>query len=295
MKLTPILDQILLEKVEDVKWLQKSYYFAAMGYLPLTPNIAKILNGEKRMQVFHVTDADNTNRLKALEGTKKTVSAMNRIPIVTREDITGVWGNGVMFSMDGTVIINAKGDINSSPDESGRRWINLSDFSPYSDSKFAREFKDYLMLDKRLATLRKKLMKDYEQPGTIKDIKLSLSGKELNEFLTLYITRAMEWLKASSPDIGNHSDEIIRLAQSDTLTGVSDYNEILVNQIKLTAAIVNVVEMEDMPKSRIAKLRRDIESAVGKENVLYVDSYKDSKGAKAAIDKFILFHGGKIK
>jgi hypothetical protein len=151
------------------------------------------------------------------------------------------------------------------------------------------------MLDKRLATLRKKLMKDYEQPGTIKDIKLSLSGKELNEFLTLYITRAMEWLKASSPGIGNHSDEIIRLAQSDTLTGVSDYDEILVNQIKLTAAIVNVVEMEDMPKSRIAKLRRDIESAVGNENITYVDSYKDSKGAKAAIDKFILDHGGKIK
>jgi hypothetical protein len=76
---------------------------------------------------------------------------------------------------------------------------------------------------------------------------------------------------------------------------VSDYDEILVNQIQLTAAIVNVVEMEDMPKSRISKLRRDIANAVGEENITYVDSYKDSRGAKAAIDKFILFHGGKIK
>jgi len=295
MKLTPILEQVLSEKVEDVKWLQKSYYWASQGWIPLTPNIAKILNGEKRMQVFHVTDADNTNRLKALEGTKKSISSMNRIPIITREDITGIWGNGVMFSLDGTVIINAKGDINSSPDESGRRWINLSDFSPYSDSKFAREFKDYLMLDKRLAKLRTKLMKDYEQPGTISKIKLSLSGKELNEFLTLYITRAMEWLKAPNIRGGNNSDEIIRLAQSDTLTGVSDYDEILVNQIQLTGAIVNLIEMEDMPERRIARLKKDIANAVGEENVTYVHSFKDRKGAKSAIDKFILDHGGKIK
>jgi hypothetical protein len=300
MKLTPILDQILLEKVEGVQWLQKSYYFAAMGYLPLTPNIAKILNGEKRMQVFHVTDADNTNKLKALEGTKKSISTMNRIPIVTREDLTGVWGNGVMFSMEGTVIINAKGDINSSPDESGRRWIHLTDLG---DSRFYREFRDYMQADTKLAHWIWKLRDDYNKPGTIKDIKLSLSGKELNQFLTLYITRAMEWIKAPNIIGGNNSDEIRRLAQLDNLTSVSDYDEILVNQIRLTGAIINLDSYRPNPYSNanppsteeIKAINAGVESAVGRENVIYVDSRKSPSEAKTTIDKFILDHGGKIK
>jgi hypothetical protein len=290
MKLTKILEQILLEKVEDVQWLQKSYYWASQGWIPLTPNIAKILNGEKRMQVFHVTNADNTNRLKALEGTKKSISSMNRIPIITREDLTGIWGHGVMFSLDGTVIINAKGDINSSPDESGRRWIDLGDIN----GGLKRNFLSYMLQNKRLAQLKAILEKDYEKPGTISKIKVSLSNKELYEFLTLYITRAMEWIKAPA-GIGDNSDEVRRALQLDDLAAVSDYDEILVNQIRLTGAIVNLIEMEDMPQRRIARLKKDIANAVGEENVIYVHSFKDRKGAKQAIDKFILDHGGKIK
>jgi hypothetical protein len=215
---------------------------------------------------------------------------MNRIPIITREDLTGIWGNGVMFSLDGTVIINAKGDINSSPDESGRRWIDLRDIN----GGLKRNFLSYMLQNKRLAQLKTILEKDYEQPGTISRITLSLSNKELYEFLTLYITRAMEWIKAPA-GIGDNSDKVIRALQSDSLRGVSDYDEILVNKIQLTGAIVNLVEMEDMPQRRIARLKKDIANAVGEENVLYVDSYKDKKGAKQAIDKFILLHGGKIR
>jgi hypothetical protein len=300
MKLTPILEQVLSEKVEDVKWLQKSYYFAAMDYLPLTPNIAKMLNGEKRMQVFHVTKPANTNKLKALEGTKKTISSMNRIPMNTREELRGVWGNGVMFSLDGTIIINAKGDINSSPDENGRRWIHLTDLG---DSRFYREFRDYMQEDTKLAHWIWKLRDDYGKPGTIKDIKLSLTGKELNQFLTLYITRAMEWLKAPNIRGGNNSDEIRRLAQLDNLTAVSDYDEILVNQIRLTGAIVNLDSYRPNPYSNanppsaeeIKALNAEVESAVGKEHVLYVDSRKSPAKAKTTIDKFILDHGGKIR
>ena len=298
MKLTPILNQILSEKVEDVKWLQKSYYFAAMDYLPLTPNIAKILNGEKRMQVFHVTKPANASKLKAIEGSKKTISAMNKIPMLTREELHGVWGNGVMFSLEGTVIVNAKGDINSSPDESGRRWIHLSDLG---DSRFYRNFRDYMQADTKLAHWIWKLKDDYNKPGTIKDIKLSLTGKELNQFLTLYITRAMEWLN-SKAGIGNNSDQLISLLQSDSLTSVSNYDEILVNQIRLTAAIVNLDTYRPNPYSNatpltdeeIKSLNSEVESAVGEENVTYVDSRKDSRVAQSRIDKFILNHGGKL-
>jgi len=282
MKLTKILNEVLLEKVEGVQWLQKSYYFASQGHIPLTPNIAKILNGEKRIQVFHVTSAENALKLKALEGKKKSISTMTNIPMITRESVRGVWGDGVMFSLDGNLVINAKGDINSSPDEAGRRWINLRPLE--RDQKLGKQFLDYISQDSRLAELRSILIDDYNQPGTIADIKLSLSGKELNEFLTLYIQRSVEWIK-------ENANEIVKVMQSDNLTGISNYDEIIVNEIKLTAAIVNIAELG----SSIEKKKNYVEFTVGPENVTYVDSEKDPKLAKATIDKFILKHGGKLK
>jgi len=281
MKLTEILNEILLsEKVKDVQWLQKSYYFASQGHIPLTPNtFAKLLNSEKRVNVFHVTDAANSSKLKALEGTKKSISSMRRIPIHTREDLTGVWGNGVMFSLEGTLLVDAPGDINSSPDEAGRRWINIAEY----DHKLHDQFIKYLSQDKRLDQLMKTLEADYDQPGTISKIKLSLSKKEINEFLTLYIQRCMEWIK-------DNSNKFL-MSISKNLEGT--YDEIVVNQIKLTGAIVNLGELDGSPQ-KITRLKKGVEAAVGPENVIYVDSIKNSKAAKATIDKFILSHGGKL-
>lgn len=283
------VDQDLLEKIKNVQHLQKSYYWASQGWIPLTAKIAKVLNGEKRMQVFHVTSADNAKKLKALEGAKMSVSTMRRIPMDTRKNIGGVLGHGVLFSLDGDLVLSAKGDIQSSPDENGIRWINLM----YIDKKLGKQFLDYISKDKRLSELKAILEDDYDEVD--KDdyelaplkIKVSLSVKEINEFLILYLKRFVEWLKSNS-------DAILKAVQSDKVAARSDYDEILVNNIELTGAIVNVFELEGSEKE-IAKQKKQIESAVGAENVTYVNSYKQPKEAHQSVDKFILSHGGEIK
>jgi hypothetical protein len=67
----------------------------------------------------------------------------------------------------------------------------------------------------------------------------------------------------------------------------------VVNEIELIAAIANIAELGETD-DEINQMKRNIESAVGPDNVVYVDSSKNPRQAKAAVTNFIIGHGGKI-
>jgi hypothetical protein len=284
----------LQEKITGVQWLQKPYFWAAQGHFPLTPNIAKIINGEKaiRVDAFHITSAKNADRLKQLEGSKKSISAMTKVPQYSLEDVSGIHGHGVMFSLEGNILLKSVDDIMSTPDESGRRWINLS----LINERIGKQYRQYMSQDSRLDDLRSRLESDYDKKvGTnwnsvyndkfVDANKLSLSKEELRELLTLWIGRSMTWIK-------ENLEEFIQ-ALSSKKYGQTQYDELVVNEIELTGAIANEIELGET-EAQIRKMKRNIEAAVGADNVVYIDSSKNSKQAKAAVTNFILGQGGKI-
>jgi hypothetical protein len=154
----------------------------------------------------------------------------------------------------------------------------------------------YMSEDARLDELRQRLKADYDDivgddwdsiynDKFIDANELSLSKKELRELLTLYIGRAKRWMEANS-------EKFIKILASKKY-GQTDYNELVINEIELIAAIANIVELGETD-DEINQMKRNIESAVGPDNVVYVDSSKNPKQAKAAVTNFIIGHGGKI-
>ena len=287
----------LQEKVEGVQWLQKAYFWAAQGHFLLSSNVAKIINedeNEIRVDAFHITSAKNTLKLKALEGKKSSISAMTAVEdTFILQNIGGIHGNGVMFSLEGNVLLKSVEDLMSSPDESGRRWIHLS----LINLKLGNHFEKYIAKDKRLSELQHRLKVYYDDEigddwDSIYNDKfiektesMPLSGKELNEFLKLYIDRSVAWIKENSQQF--------KKALSSKKYGQTDYNELVVNEIELIAAIANIAELGET-NDEINQMKRNIESAVGPDNVVYVDSSKNPKQARVAVSNFIIGNGGKI-
>jgi hypothetical protein len=201
-----------------------------------------------------------------------------------------------MFSLQGNVLLKSVDDIMSTPDESGRRWINIS----LINEKLGQQYRQYMSQDSRLDDLRSRLESDYDKKvGTnwnsvyndklVDANELSLSKEELHEFLTLWISRSKTWIKENLA-------EFIQ-ALSSKKYGQTQYDEVVVNQIELTGAVANLADIRGT-KEQIDQMKRDIEDAVGPDNVVYIDSSNYDRANKqsnrATVTNFIIGQGGKI-
>ena len=93
------------------------------------PMFKRIWPDTIRATVFHTTDLAGLERLKKLEGGKKSISAF--FSMMSRYMETGVATSGdahVVVEMDADVLISAKDDIWSIVDNKGRRWVEVSWF-----------------------------------------------------------------------------------------------------------------------------------------------------------------------
>ena len=116
-----------------------------------------------RATVFHTTDLAGLERLKKLEGGKKSISAF--FSMFARYMETGVATGGdvhVVVEMEADVLVSARDDIWSIVDKTGRRWVELSWFaSAYlggTGPKFGKVEKDLTTLIKNI--VKKHLPKD---------------------------------------------------------------------------------------------------------------------------------------
>ena len=80
---------------------------------------------------------------------------------------------------------------------------------------------------------------------------------------------------------------------------ISDYDEIVVNRIHLTGAVADIARFGPSPKSpestpetrrRTAQLLRQLEAAVGRDNLVLVDSRAAPERVESTIKKFINTH-----
>ena len=125
------------------------------------PMFKRIWPDTIRTTVFHATDLAGIERLKKLEGGKKSISAF--FSMMSRYMETGVaTGGGIIAEMDADVLVSARDDIMSEVDKQGRRWVMMSwfEYQTRERSKFSQVEKD---LNTLIADLVKKhIPKDKE-------------------------------------------------------------------------------------------------------------------------------------
>jgi len=94
--------------------------------IPLSPAIMRrIWPKPVRTTVFHLTDFDGLEKLKKMQGGKRSVSAFFNIDSMVIQ--TGIKSEGgYIIEMDADVLIASQDDISSQPDKTGRRWVTFA-------------------------------------------------------------------------------------------------------------------------------------------------------------------------
>ena len=97
--------------------------------IPLSgPMFKRIWPDTIRTTVFHTTDLRGLEKLKRLEGGKKTISAF--FTMMSRYLESGIaGGGGIVAEMEADVLVSAADDIMSQVDNKGRRWVEVSWFA----------------------------------------------------------------------------------------------------------------------------------------------------------------------
>ena len=105
--------------------------------IPLSPSIFKRLWPKAvRSTAFHVTDLMGVQKLKKMQGKKRSISAFYNMDYDMISYGIRTEG-GYVVELVGDVLAAAPDDIASAPDKSGRRWITLSTLlDPVSDHGF---------------------------------------------------------------------------------------------------------------------------------------------------------------
>jgi len=123
------------------------------------PMFKRIWPDTIRTTVFHTTDLAGLEKLKRLEGGKKSISAF--FSMMSRYMETGVATGGdvhVVAEMEADVLISAKDDIMSEVDKQGRRWVMMSWFANQTRGGMGPKFGK---VEKELNTLITNLVKKH--------------------------------------------------------------------------------------------------------------------------------------
>ena len=94
--------------------------------IPLSPAIFKrVWPKSIRSKAFHLTDLIGVQRLKKMQGKKKSISAFYNMTDYMIQSGIRTEG-GYVVELEGDVLAAAPDDISSQPDKTGRRWLTFS-------------------------------------------------------------------------------------------------------------------------------------------------------------------------
>ena len=123
------------EYLKETKWagsLSDKLFDIGIGltglWLPMsTPIFKRIGLDDFRTTVFHVTDVAGYEGIKKMQGQKKSISAF--FDMQNKYMSRGIQTQGgVILELDANILSAWREDVMSSPDKTGRRWIQLSYF-----------------------------------------------------------------------------------------------------------------------------------------------------------------------
>ena len=95
-------------------------------HIPLSPSIFKrIWPKPVRTKAFHLTDLVGVQRLKKMQGSKRSIATFyNMTDYMIQSGIRT--DGGYVVELEGDVLVAAPDDLSTQPDKSGRRWITVS-------------------------------------------------------------------------------------------------------------------------------------------------------------------------
>ena len=123
------LKEFVSYSTSDLVFMNNGQGSASSGLMiPLSgPMFKRIWPDTIRTTVFHTTDLSGLEKLKRLEGGKKTISAF--FSMMSKYMEGGIAsGGGIVIEMEADVIVSARDDIMSQVDNKGRRWVEMSWF-----------------------------------------------------------------------------------------------------------------------------------------------------------------------
>jgi hypothetical protein len=222
---------------EEVRWagsLSNKLFDIGIGlsglWLPMSSIIFKRIGlEENRATVFHVTDAEGYEGIKGIQGQKKSISAF--FEMQNRYFSKGIQTQGgVILELDANILSAWREDVMSSPDKSGRRWIQLNYFGG-----MYRVQDDIDAMLKDLSELIKDLLKKY------------IPGQHAHK-VTLY--------NATDKDLANYWQKL-----SFWLKKEKDYRKIMGNVVK-----DYIDGVEKVMKSKVKRLQSIFRSYLNRRN-----------------------------
>jgi len=254
-----------------------------------------------RATVFHTTDLAGLEKLKKLEGGKKSISAF--FSMMSRYMETGVAtskGVHVVVEMDADVLVSAKDDIWSQVDKTGRRWVELQWFANAirTGPEFGKVEKEFNTLIKNL--VKKHLTKilgkntvisthEYELWGNMKShLKAGREGggNRLRLVIKDYFDGVEKVLKKNKEVMSNI---IYGYAKSKRMTD-NAWDEQIVNNIKVkTVHVIKSAELDD-------QVIADIKNMSGMPPVKVWDSSTDLEiyTREVVTKEAVWFKGGNL-
>ena len=229
----------------------------------LYPKLMNSVIGKQKVSSFHVSDLERYKGLKKVIGKKKSISTFSHVGKGSGLDqARGIQTmGGLAFHIEGFLLGRSWDDIMSTPDKTGRRWVNIEKVvGEDSDYAFRKELEkkkltreDY---DEGLEKATKHLQNDKRSYIEVqKDVK-KITNQVDNKFIK-------DWM-----DVQNKFLIKNKKAVFDNMTkgGLKDsyfksWNEILVYDVKIKSAFVlNRVEklMSDNDKKELKSFAGEI-------------------------------------
>ena len=149
--------------------------------VPLTSKlINKIWEKPINATVFHVTNVPGAVHVVRNQKKKSVSLSVMPHPPSTSLAENGVWVGGVVVKLQANILMGGQGDIMSTPDDSGRRWVNFSVIADLLPIEYRREFRTAMMdvtrdSSRSLAKMLIPIIKDMDASnvyvaGALKDI-----------------------------------------------------------------------------------------------------------------------------
>jgi hypothetical protein len=241
---------------EDVTWQEKTLQHTLRYRIPVTSKIGKALYGDTNIVSFHVSDAKNIDGVKKLTGSRKSLSTFTYMADYLLDKMHGIQTNGgIIYQVQGKLLINSLVDLMTRPDEHGRRWV---DVPRIMSGTLVNQYSDYM--DNALNT---------ELPFSKGNAKRWSPTQKQQ-----YIKRTIE---LGEDFIVKHKNEIIDFIKHDVDMFNQSYsmywNELLVNDVTILDVLVY---NKYMNQDELADVDKKLKSFV-KGKIYYTNNPKDSK------------------
>ena len=219
------------------------------NYVPLSTKKIQSILGKEKVSVFHVGNAEYESDIKQVQrivGKKGTLSTFTSVDkgekLAKGKGIQS--GGGIIYQIEGTLLVASTRDMQSMPDNTGRRWIAIQDLAgKVAGSKMYKELKksieskkmDRRSWDKIEREEEQKWMKKVDYYGDDYTGGYDRKEKELKKIMGPIKRKWIkDYIDMGYKIIDKYKAQIKRniLSQKDK-PSEHGWNEILVNQIKI--------------------------------------------------------------